>query len=252
LPQVKKSLLIAGAPFDFVLTRPQFDQLAREAVLRTVACCERCLEAASLGWDDVDAIVLTGGSSLLPQVVQELARTSGKAPAQIIGKQPHQAVAFGAALLAQRRAGAAPDAPPIRQAATADLCLRVWDKAARAPGLETLIRRNTPLPASYARTFYTNREDQTRVVLELVQRRGDTAVETSLGHFSFGPIEQPRRNFPIEIQVALTAAGLVQVTAREPANGRAMAFTVTQDGSVPVDAAMALQRQLVDSVQING
>lgn len=256
LNQVKHAILLMGQPFEFVLTRGMFDTIVNEAVAQTLAATQRCLAAAALDWQDIDKILLTGGSSLLPQVRDGLMRASGKPAAELICKTPHQAVAYGAALLAARYArthteGHAAAAPTVRQVSGADLCLRVWDRKTQRPGLEVLIGRNTPLPTTYSRTFYTNRDDQTRIVLELVQRRGEPAEEFSLGHFAFGPISDPRRNYPLEITTSLTEDGLVQVLARDPATGRQFEHTVAQEGSAPQSQDAGEIRRWIQSLSIN-
>lgn len=250
LNQVRQALLLAGQPFEALITRAQFDAVAGPAVEQTLAVCTRCLRSASLSWADVDKIVLTGGSSLLPQVVPTLAEASGKTARDIVAKQPHQAVAFGAALLASRLAADPQGDSAIAPAATADLCLRTWDARHQRPDLETLIARNTPLPARYARTFYTNRDDQTRLVLEFVQRRHDPDEEHSLGHFAFGPIRRPRRNMPIEVAVILGRDGLLHATARDAESGDEIAHTLSGDAAGKAAPSLE-QRHLVESVQIN-
>lgn len=249
--QVRQSMLLLGNPYEFLLTRPQFDSIVQEAVAQTIVTCERCLKETGLDWRDVDHILLTGGSSMLPHVPVELMRASGKAATSLILKQPHQAVAFGAAVLAQRYAHDSDSETLIQQVTGAELCLRVWDKRLNRPGLETLIARNTPLPTAYNRTFYTNRDDQTRIALEFVQRRGEPPEEFSLGHFAFGPISNPRRNTPLEVTVAIGRDGLVNVTARDPASGREIAHHL-QEGGNSLGQDWEQQRRWVDEALVNG
>ncbi len=248
--QVRQTLLLLGQPFDFLLTRLQFDAIVQNAVGLTLECCQRCLKDAGLSWRDVDHLLLTGGSSLLPHVAIELLRVSGKPANSLILKQPHQAVAFGAALLAQRYATTSGSENLIQQVTTADLCLRVWDKRHNRPGLETLIPKNTPLPTTYNRTFYTNRDDQTRIVLEFVQKRGEPAEEFSLGHFAFGPINNPRKNTPLEVTVSIGRDGLVNVSAKDPASGREIARSLHQEGG-GLGEDWQQQRRWVDEALIN-
>jgi len=250
ISQVHQPLLLLGRPFEFLLTRMDFDRLVGGAVRRTLEVCERCLQAAGLDWRDVDKILLTGGSSLLPMVTTELRRVSGKPPQDLVLRQPHQAVAFGAAVLAGRLGGRDQGGGLLRQVATADLCLRVWDRQRHQPGLEPLIARNTPLPAAYARTFYTNRPEQTRLILEFVQRRGEDGTERSLGHFAFGPIANPRKNYPVEVTLALTPDGLVRITARDLVNGQEMARVLDEQARA-VHADFEEQLALVRGAQVN-
>ncbi|MFY9514045.1 MAG: Hsp70 family protein [Rubrivivax sp.] len=238
----RQSLLLGGVPLDFVLTRAQFEAVCQQQVDQSLLACERCLAGAGLGWRDVDKIVLTGGSSLLPAVTRSLLAVSGKAAADLVSRQPHQAVAYGAALIAQRLGAGADADSLVRQASGYDLCLRVWDRQTQAPSLETLIPRNTALPARYSRSFFTNREDQTRLVLEFVQRRGEPAIEASLGHFAFGPILAPRRNHPVEVQVDVGSDGLIHIAARDRDLGTQLAHTLHSDGGAsPAGGAQELE-----------
>jgi molecular chaperone DnaK len=224
----KQSLLLLGKPYDFVLTRDQLDRIATEFVAKTIQACNRARAAADLSWRDIDAILLTGGSSLLPQVARDLQTESGKA-ADIICRQPHQAVAFGAAIYADRLSKSE-GGFEIRQATTAALSLRVWSIEKGAPALETLIARNVPLPAEYVRTFYTNRSDQTQILLEFVQTRGEPPEEFTLGRHSFGPILNPEQNYPVEVTVSIAADGTVSVRAQDGRSGRAMNYTLGGEG----------------------
>lgn len=221
--QVQQALLLGGKPYDFVLTRSQFEQLIAPALDAALAICERCLGAAALGWGQVDKILLAGGSSLLPLVDQRVRLASGKGAREIVSRQPHQAVSFGAALLANRLHQGGPEQNALLQpVASADLGIRIWDRVLGRPGMEVLVPRNTPLPATVTRSFYTTRPEQVRMVLEFLQRRGEESEPASLGHFAFGPIERPRKNFPVEIEVRLREDGTVAVTARDPDTGAAI------------------------------
>lgn len=243
-------MLLLGQPYEFLLTRPQFESIALDAVGQTITCCQRCLQEAGLTWRDVDHILLTGGSSMLPQVPMELLRVSSKSANSLILKQPHQAVAYGAAVLAQRYATEIGSDSLIQQVTTADLCLRVWDQRHNRPGLESLIPKNTPLPTAYHRTFYTNRDDQGRIVLEFVQRRGPAQEEFSLGHFAFGPLNNPRKNTPLEVTVAIGRDGLVNVSAKDPASGREIARSL-QEGDGNLGQDWQQQRRWLEEALIN-
>jgi len=245
---VRRSVLLMGQPWDFTLSRSQLDDIARPAVARSIAACERCLSQAGLDWRDIDKVMMTGGSSLLPQAAQAVSASWGRPASELALKQPHQAVAFGAAILSQRFAGDPGAHARLRQVATADLCLRVRDPQSGAPALETLIARNTPLPAACRRTVYTSRADQAQVTLEFVQVRGEGAAETSLGRFSFGPILAPRADYPVDLEISCNAEGLVRVTAVDPLTGRSIDRVLQEDsvGAIPIES----QRPLVASVSL--
>jgi len=224
--QVKEVAMLAGVPMEFMLHRSRFEQGVEPLLLETMTASERCLQSAGLTWGRVDQVLLCGGSSLLPCVKDTLLRRSGRSAGSLLLNQPHQAVAFGAALVADQDR----DQIDVTHAASFDIGLRVYDPVTRAPKVQVLIPRNTALPARHAQVFYTTRVDQTRMVFELVQARGADDVGRSLGYFAFGPITEPRKNYPIELVCACDVDGLVRVTARDPRTGKELEHMMTDVG----------------------
>ena len=248
LSQIRKPLMLLGQHYEFALTRSQMEEIAAQAVDRSLIACDRCLAAAGLQWSNIDKIMLTGGSSLLPRVSQDLSQRWGRSVHELVLKQPHQAVVFGAAILAARFA--AQDTPTnFRQVASADLALRVWDSQSGSAGLEVLIPRNAPLPAKHTRTVFTSRPDQTTISFAFVQRR-QRDEESSMGKFVFGPIAAPRQDYPIELTVALAQDGLAHVTARDLLSGQAMKLAL-REGAGGTMAELDTQRRLVASVDLH-
>lgn len=246
--QVRQSILLCGKPYDFLMTRTQFEVLIAPLVEETLSVCKRCLTSASLGWNAVDRILLVGGSTLVPCVQQRVREVSGKAGDQVMQQQPHHAVSYGAALIAARTGGSSAAPSLVQRIASYDLGIRVWDALLGKPGVNVLIRRNTPLPAKAKTTVYTTRPDQTRMILEIVQAKG-TDEPVSLGNFAFGPITQPRKNYPVEISVAYDLEGLVKIAARDPRTGQEME-RMLEDPAQAETARLARLRELVSSVKI--
>ncbi len=167
-------------------------------------------------------------------------------------EQPHRAVAYGAILAADQELGGGPSgAPPlVQRVATCDLGMRVWDQEKGRPGVQILIQRNSPLPATHTSVFYTTRPDQTRLVFELVQSKTGEEEASSLGNFSFGPIVAPRKNYPVEVTIEYDLDGLVHVTARDPRTGNAMEHRV-DDRSRADASELEKARELVMSQAVN-
>jgi molecular chaperone DnaK len=248
--QVQQSLLLAGRAHDFVLTRSQFESLISEFVAETLHVCERCLTEAALGWSALDRVLLVGGSSLVPLVQEQLRVRSGLPAGTFVSRQPHQAVAYGAAILAERRARSRGVSDSIHQVATSTVGLRIWDRKTGQPGIEPLIRRNAPLPARYAKTFYTTRPDQTRMVIELVQSREDDGEGRSLGHFEFGPIASPRKNYPVEVTITYDAEGLITAQARDAETGRVINRMFSEHAEEAPER-FTEEKALLDSVRMS-
>jgi len=252
--QVRQNTLVGSKPFDFVLTEHHFEKLIRPLLNRSLDVCEQCLQATGFQWADIDQILLVGGSTLIPNVRVQLAQRSGRPAAEIQSRQPHQAVAFGAALLAGepseqhlRRI------PTLRQAITAyDLGVRIRDPRTDQLAIYKLIQRNSPLPSQATKVFKTSRADQSRMVIEVVQSKGNAANALSLGHFSFGPILNPCDGYPIELTMQYDHEGMVTVGAKDGQTGQTMAQTLSHDSDFVVKPNDDAERALVNSVQVNG
>lgn len=252
--QVRQNTLIGSHQFDFVLTEHHFQQLIQPLLERSLDVSEQCLQAAGKQWADVDQILLVGGSTLIPSVRTQLAARSERPESEIRSRQPHQAVAYGAALLA----GNANDQlrqriPTLKQTIAAyDLGMRIRDPQTDQLAIYKLIRRNSPLPSQATKVFKTSRADQARMVIEVVQSKGSAASALSLGHFSFGPITQPRAGYPIEVTMQYDHEGIVTLGAKDAQTGQEIAHTLSHEGEFAVVEQADAERELVASVKING
>ena len=220
---MRKTVVLAGRACELGLSPQQVQAVVLPVVEATLAACERGLEGAGLGWGQMEHVLLVGGSSLLPSVGRALAAASAKPAAALAPRQPHQAVAFGAAVLADASAMQGSTLEPVHQGvAPYHLGLRVRDAASGQARVQVLVKRNSPLPARATTTVYTNRPEQTRVILEIVQSKGEREPEQSLGYFAFGPLRAPRLNYPVELSLAYDSEGLVRVTAKDMVTGEAL------------------------------
>lgn len=247
--QVKQTLLIGGKPSDFLLTRTQFEALIEPLLRQSVEVCRRCLKGASLEWKDINRVLLIGGSTWIPAIKKMMQEETGRAADQVFHKQPHHAVAYGASLLAHEGNSGA---QRLRQAiAGSSLGIRVIDPVTGAPAIHTVIPRNVPLPASGDMTSYTTRHDQNRMVVEVVQTKGEAETARSLGHFVFGPLPRPRKNYPIEVSMAYDAEGIVKIGARDPESGIEIGHQLSEDDGEWRPLTFNAERDLVSSVRIN-
>lgn len=98
--------------------------------------------------------------------------------------------------------------------------MTVWNKKEQHADYETLVGEGMLLPAMFKRVFYTNRDDQTRMILAFAKRRGKDGEPVSLGHFVFGPILKPRRNSPMKVTVSISVDGCIHVSAKDPQTGQ--------------------------------
>ncbi len=218
---VNKTLILGGKPMKVTFNRRHFDQGSEGLLEACEEVCERVLNAVSLSWQDIDHVILTGGSSLLPCVEQKVREISKLPAARIQRKQPHAAVAYGAALLAEQIYGKGETiAPPLKQSVTTnELGLRVMDPVKKKPVFRTLIEKHVPVPVAVKQTLYTHRADQNSITLELMQRKNDFEPPEVLGQFTFGPLAHPEINYPIEVEIGFSAMGRTTVIAKDSRTG---------------------------------
>ncbi len=211
-----------------------------------LALCQTALRTAGVGWSGLSQVLLAGGSTLLPNLDAALRRVSGLGGDRFRRHHPQQAVAFGAALIAAGRGGAA--RPVVQRTAGADLGSRVLDPATRRPTVDIVIPANTPIPARKAVTYHSNRADQARMVFEVVQVTGRRSEPISLGHFAFA-LERPRKNHPLEVTLGYDELGMVAVQARDPDTGQEV-LRGLGDPTDPNSARLRKQADIVASVRL--
>lgn len=212
-PHVNRPLMLMGRPLKVTMSRGQFDTSCAHLIEGCLDVCHRVLRSAALSWAQIDELVLVGGGSLLPCVEQAVIRDSGFRPDRIRRSKPHEAVAFGVALLAERQFGNRENiAPPLRQSVSSNqLGLRMLDPQKRRPYFEVLVERNTPLPASTSREIYTAHAEQDHVAIEVLQRKDEHTPPEMLERMRFGPLPQRGANYPVRITLGYDSVGRVTI-----------------------------------------
>ena len=230
---INKSVILGGKQLKVTFNRRHFETGSEALLDACEEVCERVLKAVAMTWSDMDHVILTGGSSLLPCVERKLREISKLPAARIQRKQPHAAVAYGAALLAEQLYGKGETiAPPLKQSVTTnEVGLRVMDPVKKKPVFRTLIEKHVPVPVSVKQTVYTHRADQQSVTLELMQRKNDFEAPELLGQFTFGPLAQPELNYPIEVEIGFSAMGRTSVIAKDSRTGLKLEREVTNQES---------------------
>jgi molecular chaperone DnaK len=215
--------LPGGKLYQREITREQFEQLIRPVVERTMAPCKQAMKDAALTADQIDEVVLVGGSTRIP-LVRQLVR-------DLFKREPHtelnpdEVVALGAAVQANILAGGSK--------ATEDMLL--LDVTPLSLGIEALggvvakiIHRNSTIPASATEHFTTGVEGQTSVAIHVVQGERELAKDCrSLARFDLKGIPPMPAGLPrIEVKFLIDANGILHVSAREQRSGKAAEIQV--------------------------
>jgi molecular chaperone DnaK len=221
------------------LKRAKFEQLTKDLVERTRGPVEQALSDAKLSAEDIDEVILVGGSTRIP-AVQELVRrlTKGKEPNMTVN--PDEVVAIGAALQAGVLKGEVED-------------VVLLDVTPLSLGLETLggvmtkvIERNTTIPARRTETFSTAEDNQSAVDIVVLQGERELAADNrQLARFRLEGIQPAPRGLPqIEVTFDIDANGILNVSARDKQTGKEQRVTIQE--STNLDRA-EIERMVADA-----
>ncbi len=212
-----------------VLSRDQFEALVAELVQRTEGPCKNALEAAGLKPDQIDNVILVGGQTRTPMVQRMVETIFGKPPNRSIN--PDEVVAVGAAIQAGVLRGEIKD-------------LVLLDVTPLSLGIEThggifvkLIERNSTIPTKNTQIFTTVADNQTTVEVHVLQGEREIAKENkSLGKFQLIGIPAAAKAVPqIEVTFAIDSSGIVNVSARDLATGKAQGIQINPAGGLAQD-----------------
>ena len=252
-PRVRRVVLLGGHSVEVNITRADFEAGIAAAIDQTEEVTRRCLEGAGLKPKDVHALLLVGGSSMVPCIAQRMRSVFGAPGQRVLFHEPMKAVAYGAAVHTLQLTGEATQyqLPPELHGVTGyAVGVRTVNPTNGRVMIDTIIKKNMPLPIRVKKTYYTSRPDQERVVLELVQFRNGTEPAVSLGRLVVGPLPSPQQNYPIEVSVENGEDGTVAVQAYDPQTGIELAQVFSRETD-DVFGHLAAQRALVRSTLIN-
>jgi L1 cell adhesion molecule like protein len=222
--------LAEGQDFNATLTRAKFESLCDSLFRKCMGPVEQVLRDAKMSKDQVNDIVLVGGSSRIPRV-QQLLRDffNGKELCQSIN--PDEAVAYGAAVQGAILGG--DKSEKINDIILLDVCPLTLGIETAGGVMTPLIKRNTTVPTKKSQTFSTFADNQTQVKIKIYQgERAMTRDCDALGEFDLGGIPPMPRGVPqIEITYDVDANGILNVSASEKSTGKSNKITITNDKS---------------------
>lgn len=244
---VRKTVLIGSEMVEIQLDREHFSRAIEETIERTIAVTRQCLRDSGLAPTDVSTLLLVGGSSLVPDAGRRLREIFTSDAIEVLYHEPSKSVALGAALRSAQIDGDHEKfrLPPELKGVTGySVGVRAIDPRTGEVTIDTLIRRNMPLPTTIKKTYYTARDDQQTVVLDLVQHRGDPAQAVSLGNLTVGPLRNPRAGYPIGVRIDYREDGTVHVVASDASSGAELQQSFGGDPEGDVEYYVAQRKQL--------
>lgn len=208
------------------LTRAKFEELSAGLVERTLGPTRQALTDSGLSTSQIDKVVLVGGSTRIPAVVEAIKKLTGKEPHK--GVNPDEVVALGAAVQAGVLTGEVKD-------------VVLLDVTPLSLGIETaggvftkMIDRNTTIPTTKSQVYSTYADNQTSVEIHVLQgERSMASGNKTLGRFMLGDIPPAPRGVPqIEVSFDIDANGIVNVSALDKGTGKSQKITITSSSGL--------------------
>ncbi len=211
---------------DLTIKREEFEQLIEDLVDSTLKSCEKVLDDCKLRVEDIDAVLLVGGSSRVPLVARKVAEFFKKQPSKAI--HPDEAVALGAAILADSLAGSKSQEIMLLDVLPINIGIKLGGDR-----VLTIFERNSPVPNQKKKIFTTSKDNQTSLHLTILQGDSSKASEcVPIGDFKFTGLKPaPKGKSRVEVTFTISPEGVLSLSAIDPDTGAEQKSTIKVESS---------------------
>jgi molecular chaperone DnaK len=251
----------AGKVLSVPVARAEFERLTRDLLTRTRLTAQTALKQAGLTWDQVDRLLLVGGSTHMPMTAQMLRELSDKAPdnALAVSEVVARGAALHAGIVAAKRENAAALLSAKARALLGDVVeinvlshsLGIEVRQDEQRLTDVLIKKNTQLPASASRVYRTAADNQTKVRVKVLQGdapQSDMCINIGECWIDELPPNLPKGS-PVQVRCAAASNGLVEVLALDMTSGKLARATIHRSSGLD-DAAIAREAAYVQGLKI--
>lgn len=240
-------LFVNGSEVIVDITRSQFEQMIRGYYRRTESVMEMVLDDAGLGWDEIDAVLLVGGSSKIPYIKEKIEGLTGQKPSEAVN--PDEAVSMGAAIYASELG----IKDTVLDVCSHSLGIVTLNKNTREKYNSIILSRNTALPAKTSKTYYIPADNIPKISLEVTEgEEEELEYDTILAEIDIELPEGIEKNTAVTVEMELDKEQLLHVFARIQSNPEVYKEVVIKRSKDISEEEFANQCTLLEEMDVTG